>query len=387
MNQTWWVSKEQLNEEQVEVIELPLDGSFLITGPPGSGKTNLILLRANYATLAGQPNLTIIVFTRTLREFIASGASTYDFPVDKVKTCMQWQYEIIGEYGGKVPNESNFEAQRDRLTETVIELIQKYGLKDIYEVVLLDEAQDYLPKEIDIFDRLGKRIFAVADSRQKIYGGEDPTEALQNRVNDVIVLRKHYRNGVKICRLADGISRDREGYEPLAGTSNYDEAARPSSVECYRCASIDEQVDRVIQSLSVQLDAYPDEMLGICGPRNEDVDAVWSAICNSEFADIAVLQKGGEHTEFDSKARICVATLHAAKGLEFRTMHIINAEKITVFRERQRNVAYMAVTRAKTSLYIYHTNNLPGYLEQGLAEIQPIPQLPPIDDVFGPGTI
>jgi superfamily I DNA/RNA helicase len=75
MNETWWVAQEQLNEAQATILALSLDKSYLVLGPPGSGKTNLLLLRANYAYLAGQQAISIVVFTRTLQEFLRAGAN------------------------------------------------------------------------------------------------------------------------------------------------------------------------------------------------------------------------------------------------------------------------------------------------------------------------
>ena len=76
MQNTWWKGIEQLASEQSDIIDLPPEKSYLILGPPGSGKTNLLLLRAKYLTLAGQANLRVIIFTRTLQEFFGcrSGA-------------------------------------------------------------------------------------------------------------------------------------------------------------------------------------------------------------------------------------------------------------------------------------------------------------------------
>ncbi len=72
MNETWWVKQEQLDEGQKAVIDLPLDQSHLIVGPPGSGKTNLLLLRGSQLVRSNKPNVLILTFTRTLREFVAS---------------------------------------------------------------------------------------------------------------------------------------------------------------------------------------------------------------------------------------------------------------------------------------------------------------------------
>ena len=48
----WWAKKEQLDPHQVKLIEdLPLDGNHLVVGPPGSGKTNILLRRAQFARM------------------------------------------------------------------------------------------------------------------------------------------------------------------------------------------------------------------------------------------------------------------------------------------------------------------------------------------------
>ena len=59
MDQAWWKNKSELDKDQLDIIGLPLGNSYLIAGPPGSGKTNLLLLRASYLTLAGHPNIQI----------------------------------------------------------------------------------------------------------------------------------------------------------------------------------------------------------------------------------------------------------------------------------------------------------------------------------------
>src|SRR6266851_2251165 len=162
MNETWWVDPKQLNEEQKNIIELPLGGSHLITGPPGSGKTNLLLLRANYMTLADQPNILILVFTKTLQEFIASGGGQYAFPASKVKTCMKWEQDFLKSFGIAVDPPERFEEKRIYYLTEIQKLLADERARQIYDAILLDEAQDYLPDEIRVFKQLSKVIFASA---------------------------------------------------------------------------------------------------------------------------------------------------------------------------------------------------------------------------------
>lgn len=381
MNETWWVDPEQLDDQQKEVITLPLEGGHLVIGPPGSGKTNLLLLRANYMVKAGERDFQFIVFTRALREFIISGGAQYGLDGSKVVTSSMWASRLLREYGKKIKLPEEFPEQRLYFIDSIRQLIDEQGLADIYDAIFLDEAQDYLPEEISIFSKLAKVLIAVADSRQKIYAGENPLNLLRSSVANTYTLRHHYRNGLAICKVADRLTKGSAGYDDMAPTSNYDEESRPSSVEVHRLENIEQQAAQIVESIETQLKAYPDELLGVLCPRRSETKAVWNIIKDSSFGNASVLQLGEDHSPFDDTTQVCVSTMHSAKGLEMRALHIAGAEYLKRF-AHQRNLAYTAVTRAKTSLEVYHSAPLPGYLDSALQVNDPRPALPGIDDAF-----
>ncbi|MBM4033033.1 MAG: RNA helicase [Planctomycetes bacterium] len=381
MSETWWVDENDLDANQKAVVTLPLEGSHLVIGPPGSGKTNLLLLRAKYLYLAGMADILVIVFTRALQEFIARGSNEYIFPISKVQTCRRWQQDLLYQFEVSCEPPADFAQQRLCLIDAVNTLIETKGLGKLYDAILLDEAHDYLPEEIGIFQKLSRNIFAVVDSRQKIYAGQEPLEILASITEKQHRLRYHYRNGLQICRLADALAKESGAYEPLVNTANYNETERPSSVRHLRCSNIDDEAQRIIATLQTQLKAYPGELLGVLSPRNEEVGAIWRHIQNSSLSELAVLQCGTDHSAFEPGKPICVCTIHAAKGLEMRAVHLAGAEFLRKFRH-QRNMAYTAVTRAKTSLSIYYSDDIPGYLEAALNVLEPPRDLPRLRDVF-----
>jgi superfamily I DNA and RNA helicase len=384
MNETWWVDPQDLNDEQRAIIELPLSGSHLITGPPGSGKTNLLLLRANYMTLADQPNVLILVFTKTLQEFIASGGRQYAFSATKVQTCMKWEQGFLRSFGVTPQPPSNFEEKRLYYLVEVQKLLAAGKGHQFYDAIFLDEAQDYLPDEIRAFKQLAKVIFASTHSKQKIYDGVDTTPLLESLTDQKHELHYHYRIGRRICRLADALVTGHEE-DLLLPTSNYNEQARPSSVEYLRCTNIEEEIVKIIEGLSVQVRAYPDELLGVISPGKETALQIWEALTETHLGAISVLQISGDHAQFESSTRICVTTVHSAKGLEFRALHVAECNDFDS-RPHERNMAYTAITRAKTSLSLYSTGPLPGYLEKALSALQPISDLPNLAQVFGKKT-
>src|SRR5437763_16251843 len=112
MNETWWVKPNQLDARQKAVIDLPLDQSHLILGPPGSGKTNLLLLRGSQLVRSGKRNVLVLVFTRTLREFVATGGNNYAFGADKIKTLNSWHYDFLREHGVSPEKDDDFTKER-----------------------------------------------------------------------------------------------------------------------------------------------------------------------------------------------------------------------------------------------------------------------------------
>jgi len=109
--------------------------------------------------------------------------------------------------------------------------------------------------------------------------------------------------------------------------------------------------------------AYPDELIGILCPRQEELKIAANVLASSSIAGKLQIQHG-EYATFDPNRPVILATVHGAKGLEFRAVHLLGMDHIKKFRT-QKNMCYTAVTRCKTSLSIYHQGSLPGYLERG----------------------
>lgn len=370
MNDTWWVKQGQLDDNQKQIFTLSIHEDHLVKGPPGSGKTNLLLLRGKQLIGSNIPDIVIVVHTRTLQEFIRSGAPNYGIPASKIVTFRKLATDLLYRVGASVTLPANFDTSRDILVDALQAQIATGRIQKEYSCVLVDEAQDFLPGEIGVLRALGQHFFGVADSRQKIYKGQDFIKQLESSVNTV-KLPFHYRNGQKICTVADGLAKLPPTEPTLLETSKYPESKLPSTVDYVPCATLGEQCDELLTRIDTQIKAYPGEFIGIVCPRGEDLDVVVDRLRNSQFAGELVVQTSEEGYEaFDQQRRVCVCKLHSAKGLEFRAFHILAAEGLKKF-PMQRELAFMGVTRAKTSLCIYHSGDLPSYFEGALSKLNP----------------
>jgi DNA helicase-2/ATP-dependent DNA helicase PcrA len=79
----------QISEEQQDVFEdAPIDGSILVTGPPGTGKTVIAFLRAQVIAQRND-NAVVLMFNRVLRKYTENVASGMDGNINS-NTLHSW---------------------------------------------------------------------------------------------------------------------------------------------------------------------------------------------------------------------------------------------------------------------------------------------------------
>lgn len=363
----WWVDESQLKGNQLDVLDVDLENNLAIFGPPGSGKTNLMMLRANHLNIVENPEFYVVTYTSLLAEFMRRGATQYSFPENKILTQTKLFENVLGDHGRKIarnPGEG-FSVYQDRLFSAMSSLLADGKAKNSFPALFIDEAQDYSPAQLQIFRHLAKNITLAADVRQGIYKTDDGLEPyIRGFCDPVISLKYHFRTGKSIVAVADQIMKDKFDHVPMLDTSQYPEESQKSTVEVEDPCPLSDQIDKAVDRLSKQLRVYPNELHGILVPRKDELAKVWERIRHAPALSGKVTNT--RERDFDPSCPIWVTTIHSAKGLEFRCVHILSAERIDRFHERARRLAFTAVTRAKTALVVYHCEDLLPFFSAAL---------------------
>jgi superfamily I DNA/RNA helicase len=377
MNETWWLEPNQLDDAQKQILLEKPEAQLLIVGPPGSGKTNLLVLRANYVRSVA-PRILLLTFTRTLNEFLKSGPNIGrgdQIRDDEIKTFMGWARQLLRDHGGTIPDSTgDFEADRVAVAEAVLEMISIQNLGKLYDVIFVDEVQDLLEIELRIVRRLTHRINAAGDSRQRIWKHKEGLPTIEAMVDRKVTLEQHYRIGIKICDFGDQVLPPKMGEPSLSEGCNYDEEARPSSVLAIPSVDMNAQFDECIDQIKEQRRYITDEPIGVLTISGEVRDKFWDRLVEQgELVDISIRQRQDEYQPFGPNSLVRVMTVASAKGSEFRAVHLLEAENYGTGR---RELAFTGVTRAKTEVILHHSKPLRGHMKPASGK------LPSIDDVF-----
>ena len=223
----WWVSKDQLDRHQLTLIDqLPLHDTFLVLGPPGSGKTNVLLRRAQFVRGQDMPNVLVLTFTRALTEFLRTGCmDTHGreiFPRTRVTTIESWLRSLYSRHKCELPTRpDDLTEWKRRLAQGALQFVDA-GKLSRYDSLFIDEAQDLVQEEVDLLARWSDVLFLVGDDRQQIFAGAEGLLAVRQIVpsNNERTLPFHYRVAPEICRVADRILLPQTG-DGLAATCHY----------------------------------------------------------------------------------------------------------------------------------------------------------------------
>ena len=86
------IPRAELTNEQIRAVELPSDQHRVIIGGPGSGKTQVLLHRADHLRRTmdiDDDGYYILVFTRALKQYLRSACNLLDLNVGNIDTPLK----------------------------------------------------------------------------------------------------------------------------------------------------------------------------------------------------------------------------------------------------------------------------------------------------------
>lgn len=287
------------------------------------------------------------------------------------------------------------------------------------DVLFVDEAQDMSPIQIEMIARIaakGTRIVAVGDRGQAIYGWRG---AQSNAMDEIaerfgcseLPLSVSWRCARSIVELAASfgmtiesaptapegeVVKSKPGHQLPDGATVLSRTVAPLVSACYSLIKarrparvlgreIGQGLITLIKGLKAanvndmlgRLTAWQDREVLRCGDREDKIAAVEDrcecvrVMCEGLPPDAYTIDRLCEEIDdmFQDRGAtaktVTFSSIHKAKGMEWEQVHILDAHKLPsawAKREWQRvqevNCAYVAVTRAKSSLVLLRAEHL-----------------------------
>ena len=218
----------QLTREQRSIVELRPDRHHLVMGPPGSGKTQVLLHRARWLRQtypAAQERFCILVYTNVLSYYLRQSLEFLGIPLESVRTFDDWCAELWDRFVRKprprTPADRRGKSSIDfpAVRLGVLEKLQSSSSELKLDFILVDEGQDLDAAAYGILRLSTKHITVFADARQQIFESGASIQEIQSHLGltgQTASLLPGYRNSPDIAKLASYFGNAYEGINYLA---------------------------------------------------------------------------------------------------------------------------------------------------------------------------
>ena len=321
----WDVEEESMDDDQLDLIEMNIDKSMLVTGCAGSGKSVIAMHKAEQVAKTGA-SVILIAYTKSLSAFMRDGIDEKTLPY-MFYHHHRWKVNL------KMPSA---------------------------DYIIVDEIQDFTREEIlEFMGAARKAYFFFGDSAQSIFK--------QYRKNTISIeeisvltglapmqLYNNYRLPRAIAKITQKyVGINVNPYEDRVYQNN--EKALPHFVHL---EGFEEQIT-AIQSLIEKYtrNIFDNQKIGILLPSNELVIKIYQKLQESD------IQCEFKYTDDNSNRFVDtldfktflpkLMTYHSAKGLQFDV--VILPMYVGASDDESRKTLYVAMTRAMHNLYVMYS--------------------------------
>lgn len=309
------------DEKQLDILGSTFD-EYLVSGPAGSGKSMIAMIKA-IELYNNNINFRIIIYTKALTKFIIGKLKRVD--IKNIK-----DYILCGE-----------KFEKENLLESV-------------DYIIIDEVQDFSMDNITYCsERVKRGCFLFGDDSQQVYPKRTQNIDIIKELKDSGIkhfeLEKAYRFPKKIALFSELIKNNHGNISNLCIEEGGDENT-PKMIEF---KNMDSEMNYIIDT--IKNEGWKD--VGILVRNNEMAQKVYDNlrkkgfVCDYKINDDIKLDFTNDNPK--------IITYHSSKGLEFERVFI---PQCNVYEDDSTNLnlkeaLYVACTRASKTLILSYIKN------------------------------
>jgi len=380
----WLVHQSELTPEQLRAVGLDPAEHRIIVGPPGSGKTLILLHRARHLLdlwHVAPERFRIFVFTKALKEYIRSALFLLDLPEDCVTTFDAWCRDFYKAHiRGPLPRDGK-EIDFPGIRRRVLREIQGnlFGVPK-YDFVLVDEGQDLDSIAFDIIRAISNHVTVCIDHKQQIYEGRSSETDILQRIG----LRRRnmellgaFRCCPFIVAMASELLSDPRERQVFINQAKTVQTERETPL-LYLGTDFEDEKRRLIEILKVR--QSKGEKVAILLPQRRQVFGFAKGIREAGL-EIETPEKMDFQNDIPK-----IMSYYSAKGLTFDTVllpRLVRSSFPRISDSRVMKLLFVGITRA--TKWVYMSSRQEGIIP-ALENLMPLERTRGLTIQRGPGT-
>ena len=348
------------------------EGHRVIHGAAGTGKTMILVFRAQHLAQQAEPGaqpILVLCYNRPLADRIAQLLLDRDIQPEQVtvRTFHRWCQDMVRSYQLDGPKHSEYatESAYFEALADVVERSLQTGLvpQGQYSALLIDEAHDFDASWLCIATQLvnpaTRSLLVLYDDAQSIYKPAKKRFSFasvgieaQGRTS---ILRKNYRNTVEILALAMQCAK--QLLTDVSESDTHMQRVRPETAgrrgpmpQLLRFTCEKDEAHALAERIAqlVKNGTPPDDIAVLCRDKYH-----WEPLQNAlKQQGIPTQTRSGRKNIDWATPSIKLLSMHAAKGLEFPHVFVMRLDLLPGKHDldEELRVFYVAMTRATHQL-------------------------------------
>ncbi len=348
---------EDLSKEQDLIYNLDLDGNYLVSGPPGTGKSVMALYRAQVLTIDDREPA-VLMYSKVLCQYNEQAADEIDVGM-YVRTFHSWFWRWWRSHYGNLPPTlpgKSFDVNWPEVTQVFLNKPSALGsLADL----IVDEGQDLSLDFFRITRFIGKNVTVFADENQQLHDHNTTLNEIEKSIgaSQHLVLRRNYRNTAEIAAVA-------AKYYAGAPTGIPDPPERHGDMPTVRRHK---DLNSFVDFVEKYAKGRTNLTIGIACPTAKVRDQLYNRLFARKLPMLVQMHppkergatkktrssKAEKGLDFDSAA-ITLLHYQSLKGLEFDTLFVPELQKVTMdpTSASTRMTFYVVMSRARDELHL-----------------------------------
>ena len=193
---------EDLSKEQDLIYNLDLDGNYLVSGPPGTGKSVMALYRAQVLTFDDREPA-LLMYNNVLQQYTAQAADTLEV-AGFVRTFHSWIWRFWREHFKQQPPTLEGNSYAHDWAEMTSQFFASPPDPGTLADLLVDEGQDLSLGFFRLTRFFTKNITVFADENQQLSDQNTTLDEIAKAISadEQLELKRNYRNTAEIAAVA-----------------------------------------------------------------------------------------------------------------------------------------------------------------------------------------